>query len=259
MTTGFGFCPTCGTPRTAAEQKFCPVCGSAFAVGVSPALPVAPVAGPVPPGAPPAWSTPPAGEPTAQAPWTAPPAVSGGEAPPPAPSAPATTSAGTKSRRPLLVVGGLVLVAIVGVFAYMNMSSSTPGSNSNAPLTVGGANLTTFCNDVKGDNTVYKALAAVENAWNFGGSPNGVTASDLSAAAANATRMAGEAPQYGPGLWSKVPIQATMANAAGALTGAAAKMANGDTGGYTEVLVPGDTQGLSLTYSVQITMICAAQ
>jgi hypothetical protein len=48
MTTGFGFCPTCGTPRTAAEQKFCPVCGSAFAVGVSPALPVARVAGPVP-------------------------------------------------------------------------------------------------------------------------------------------------------------------------------------------------------------------
>jgi hypothetical protein len=48
MTTGFGFCPICGTPRTAAEQKFCPVCGSAFAVGVSPALPVALVAGPVP-------------------------------------------------------------------------------------------------------------------------------------------------------------------------------------------------------------------
>jgi hypothetical protein len=63
MTTGFGFCPIYGTPRTAAEQKFCPACGSAFAVGVSPALPVAPVAGPVPPGAPPAWSTPPAGEP----------------------------------------------------------------------------------------------------------------------------------------------------------------------------------------------------
>ena len=137
MTTGFGFCPTCGTPRTAAEQKFCPACGSAFAVGVSPALPVAPVASSVPPGAPPAWSTPPAGEPTAQAPWTAPPAVSDGAAPPAAPSATAATSAGNKSRRPLLLLGGLVLVvAIVGVFAYMNMSSSTPGSISITPSTI---------------------------------------------------------------------------------------------------------------------------
>jgi hypothetical protein len=52
MTTGFGFCATCGTPRTAAEQKFCPTCGSAFAVGVSPALPGALVAGPAPAMAP---------------------------------------------------------------------------------------------------------------------------------------------------------------------------------------------------------------
>jgi hypothetical protein len=90
MTTGFGFCPICGTPRTAAEQKFCPACGSAFAAEPA-VLPGALVAGPVPPGAPPAWSTPPAGEPTAQAPWTAPPAVSDGAAPPAAPSAPAAT------------------------------------------------------------------------------------------------------------------------------------------------------------------------
>jgi hypothetical protein len=145
MTTGFGFCPTCGTPRTAAEQKFCPACGSAFAAAPA-ALPVAPVASSVPPGAPPAWSTPPAGEPTAQAPWTAPPASpqAAPSYPPPypgaptaAPSASAATSAGNKSRRPLLLLGGLVLVvAIVGVFAYMNMSSSTPGSVSLTPSTI---------------------------------------------------------------------------------------------------------------------------
>jgi len=45
MSTGFGFCPTCGAPRTAAEQRFCAVCGSAFAAGVSPAPPAPQVAG----------------------------------------------------------------------------------------------------------------------------------------------------------------------------------------------------------------------
>ena len=49
MTTGFGFCATCGTPRLAADQKFCAVCGSALAPMAPPAP--APVA---PPPAPPA-------------------------------------------------------------------------------------------------------------------------------------------------------------------------------------------------------------
>ena len=133
MSTGFGFCPTCGAPRTAAEQKFCPECGSAFAAVAPPA--------------------PPAGEPTAPPPWATLPATPGGVtaqaapqaalsypppypgAPPAAPFPPAATSAGHKSRRPLLVLGGLVLVAIVGVFAYMNMSS-TSGSISYSPSTV---------------------------------------------------------------------------------------------------------------------------
>src|SRR5664280_819073 len=38
MTMGFGFCPNCGTPRVAAEQKFCAGCGLAL----SPASPPAP-------------------------------------------------------------------------------------------------------------------------------------------------------------------------------------------------------------------------
>jgi hypothetical protein len=154
MSTGFGFCPTCGTPRTAAEQKFCAVCGSAFAAGAAPAPPVAPVAAAVPPVAPPPWSTPPAGEATAPSAWAAPPAVPGGAAaqatpaappsyPPAYPDAPVptvpialvATSAGHKSRRPLLLLGGLVLAAIVGAFVYMNMGSMS-GSISYSPSTI---------------------------------------------------------------------------------------------------------------------------
>ena len=134
MATGFGFCPTCGTPRAAAEQKFCPTCGSALAAAPA-AFAVPPVAGPVAPDAPPAWSPPPAVEPTAQAPWTAPPAVSGGAAPLAAPFAPATTGAGNKSRPVLLIVGGIVLVLIIGL-VYVNMSSSKPGGISVTPSTI---------------------------------------------------------------------------------------------------------------------------
>ena len=39
MTTGFGFCPNCGTPRMAADQRFCAGCGATL----SPAAPSAPV------------------------------------------------------------------------------------------------------------------------------------------------------------------------------------------------------------------------
>lgn len=51
------------------------------------------------------------------------------------PVAPARLAAGHKSRRPLLVLGGLALAAIVGVFAYMNISST---------LTNGGSGRITF-------------------------------------------------------------------------------------------------------------------
>lgn len=146
MSTGFGFCPTCGTPRTAADQKFCGTCGSSFAVGAQSAPPVA---APVPPVAP-------AEEPLAPSPW-APPGVAAVQtaaqavpsdpaAPGPVPPvAPARLAAGHKSRRPLLVLGGLALAAIVGVFAYMNMNSTSANGGStsaNGGSTSGGINIT---------------------------------------------------------------------------------------------------------------------
>ena len=49
MTTGFGFCANCGTPRLAADQKFCAVCGSTLAPTAPPApARVAPAAPPAP-------------------------------------------------------------------------------------------------------------------------------------------------------------------------------------------------------------------
>ncbi len=143
MSTGFGFCPTCGTPRTAAEQKFCAVCGFSFA-GAPPMPPAPPVAAPVQP-------EPPAGAPTAPPPWATPGAAAAqtasqgvpsypppylGAPAPPVPVAPAATSAGHKSRRPLLVLGGLVLAAIVGVFVYMNLRSTlTNGGSTSGGIT----------------------------------------------------------------------------------------------------------------------------
>ena len=125
MTTGFGFCSNCGTPRIAAEQKFCAGCGSTISAVAPPVsgpaawtAPVPPAPEPevaivappawsapaepepvVPPAAPPAWSAPPAGAPTAPPPWATPPAVPGAPAypgasaaqaaPPPPPYPPA--------------------------------------------------------------------------------------------------------------------------------------------------------------------------
>jgi len=110
MMMGFGFCPNCGTPRVAAEQRFCAGCGLATAPVASPAPPAPePIAAPVPvssewtspippppasepiaaaeapsapppwaaqPVVPPAWSMPPAAAPTAP-PWAVPPAAPG--------------------------------------------------------------------------------------------------------------------------------------------------------------------------------------
>lgn len=82
MTTGFGFCPTCGTPRQAADQRFCPVCGSALAAP-APAAPPPPVAAATPPPPPPPPTTPAESRAEAAAPvpadWTSP------IPPPPAP------------------------------------------------------------------------------------------------------------------------------------------------------------------------------
>jgi hypothetical protein len=88
MTTGFGFCANCGTPRLAADQKFCAVCGSALAPA-----PQAPVA----PAAPPAWSAPPPPAPivaeapvVTEAPATPSPEVEAAIPAPPAPEPAAT-------------------------------------------------------------------------------------------------------------------------------------------------------------------------
>lgn len=48
MTTGFGFCPNCGTPLVSAGQKFCIGCGYAFSSAVPPAPPAASAAPPAP-------------------------------------------------------------------------------------------------------------------------------------------------------------------------------------------------------------------
>ena len=65
MTMGFGFCATCGAPRTAADQKFCATCGATLLAPppmVAPPPPyAAPPIAPQPAAAPPtAWPTPPA-------------------------------------------------------------------------------------------------------------------------------------------------------------------------------------------------------
>jgi hypothetical protein len=54
MTTGFGSCPTCGTPKVASDQAFCAICGASFVVAPPPAPPAWPSAA-QPPAAPPAW------------------------------------------------------------------------------------------------------------------------------------------------------------------------------------------------------------
>jgi hypothetical protein len=88
MTTGFGFCANCGTPRISADQKFCAVCGQVL--GAAPAATPAP--DPVTPAAPPPAPAPEAPAPVAQfqaappAPVAPPPAQT--YAPPPPPPAP---------------------------------------------------------------------------------------------------------------------------------------------------------------------------
>jgi hypothetical protein len=150
------------------------------------------------------------------------------------------------------------VVAIVGVFAYMNMSSSTPGSNSNAPLTGGGGNLATFCADYNIDTTVGKALLAVDSGINAGEAPIFTKAADLNTAAANATRMANEAPATVNLGGTQVQVQAIVADVAKTLIAAASKMTNGDTSGYTEFTVGVDSSqyGLYTAFRAPLGIIC---
>ena len=78
MTMGFGFCATCGAPRTAADQKFCATCGSTL-TAPPPPVSAPPEVAPPPPyaGQPPVAPPPVAPQPAAAPPaaWPTPPAL----------------------------------------------------------------------------------------------------------------------------------------------------------------------------------------
>ena len=146
MATGLGFCSTCGTPRTAAEQKFCATCGGAFAAIVAPTAMPAPPAPPVEaaPPPPPAWAV--------QAPLAPPPPPPVDYAPPPPPawgsqvpqsyqpapqSYPTTAPVGqTRSNSrvsPALLLVGLLLIAAVAGGAYLFTNNGKGPGTSGAP------------------------------------------------------------------------------------------------------------------------------
>jgi len=136
MATGLGFCPNCGTPKTAADQKFCPTCGAAFAAMAVPAAPPPPrpVVEAAPP-LPPAWAATPPPPPSwgAQAPMGPPPAPPAYQMTAPVPAAQ------PKSRlSPAVLLLGLLLIVAVagGAYLYTNQNSKTPGT-SGAPSTGG--------------------------------------------------------------------------------------------------------------------------
>lgn len=113
MATGLGFCPNCGTPKTATKQEFCPTCGAALAAIA------APVAAPPPP--PPAWG--------AQAPMGVPPA------PPAYPmTAPVPASQPQSGISPTVLLLGLLLIVAVagGAYLYTNQNSKGPGASGAA-------------------------------------------------------------------------------------------------------------------------------
>ncbi|MGA3058324.1 MAG: zinc ribbon domain-containing protein [Candidatus Limnocylindrales bacterium] len=86
MATGFGFCPNCGTPRVAAEQKFCAGCGANLTMVVPPG-PAVVVTPPVVAAEPPAATAPKAHEKAAPEPAPAPePAAAQAVAPAPEPA-----------------------------------------------------------------------------------------------------------------------------------------------------------------------------
>ncbi len=104
MTTGFGFCATCGTPRAAADQKFCAVCGSAVSSAAPPVAPLPPVA-PPPVAPPPVWPAQPyTGSPTYAAPGTA-----------------ATKGTGANMLRRLVLGVSIVLVAALVAVSWLGV------------------------------------------------------------------------------------------------------------------------------------------
>lgn len=118
MTTGFGFCANCGTPKNAADQRFCAGCGSDLATAAPSGYPPQPVA-PPPPAQ---WAAP---VPPSPAQWV----------PQPVAPAPAARASATPQ---LLVVGGLVLAAVVGAYLFMNMNHSSSKSSPQPPAPAAG-------------------------------------------------------------------------------------------------------------------------
>jgi hypothetical protein len=136
MATGLGFCPSCGTPRTAAEQKFCPTCGTVLAAIAGPdAVPTPPPAPPVeaaPPPSPPAW-----GAQTQMGVPPSPPAYPPPAYPPPAypMTAPVPAAQPKSGISPAVLLLGLLLIVAVagGAYLYSNQNSKGPGTSGGPP------------------------------------------------------------------------------------------------------------------------------
>jgi hypothetical protein len=123
MATGFGFCPNCGTAMTAAKQVFCASCGAnvsavAAAATIPAPLPAPSVGAPPPP---PAWGVPPA------------PGVPAGAPPYPYAAPVAAAPAKTGISPVMLLIGGAIILAIVGVaiFAINNGAKGGPGASAS--------------------------------------------------------------------------------------------------------------------------------
>ena len=153
MTTGFGFCPQCGTPRIAADQRFCAKCGNDLSALVAappappaaaaPPAPAAPPAAPVPPPpaapqpaaavpsqppTPPAWSVAPTQlQPVAPPPWSVP---SPGAATPAAttgPAKPLVTIGSVNVTPKMAAIAGIALAAIIVVVYFVSSGSKSGG------------------------------------------------------------------------------------------------------------------------------------
>jgi hypothetical protein len=148
MTTGFGFCPNCGTPRIAAEQRFCAGCGATLSPS-EPMAPVEPMAPPAPaesaeaaaavqpapaeaaqPAAPPA--APPTAVPPAPPAWAvaSPAAATAGAPVPAAPSAPAKplVTIGSVNVTPkMAAIAGIALAAILVAGYFVTSGSKSSG------------------------------------------------------------------------------------------------------------------------------------
>jgi hypothetical protein len=116
MTTGFGFCATCGTPRAAADQKFCAVCGSAISFAAPPPPPEPPAFAAPPVAPPPVFAAPPVGPPPG---WPGP--ANMGSPAYAAPSAPAATGTGVNGLRRLLVGVSIILVAALVAVSWLGV------------------------------------------------------------------------------------------------------------------------------------------